>query len=183
MCLLILDKNVKPTKLTEELLVYKMLKSSMYSNSNSKYLKSMVYYSLYVQGRLYRTEFTFNNDFRWADITVRDLMLKQSEEISKWFQPPPIKKNATMVETFYRRRQRNEALRDRDVLFSVNAGFHACETFERAKIYDHNQRVEGYGLGANLYSCYIPAGAEVYRDATGLITSNQIIIGDKITEQ
>ncbi len=178
MCLLLLDKNAKPTTLTEELMVYKMLRPTKFPI----YFKSPFHSFTYMIGRPCQTEFTFNNEFRWADTVVRDLMLKQPEEISKWFQPyepPPVKANATMWEIFDNShkneyiKERREALRE--VLFSVNAGFHACETLERAEVYHENQRFSG-----DLFSCLLPAGTQVYRDTTGLITSNQIIVGDVI---
>lgn len=49
----------------------------------------------------------------------------------------------------------------------IHEGFHSMESVKRAK---------GIWMETKIFECLIPKGSKVYKDATGLIVSNQIII-------
>jgi len=58
----------------------------------------------------------------------------------------------------------------------IGAGFHAIATKKRLLESMHDG---GCYEEASIYKCTIPAGSEIYKDATGLIVSNQIIVESK----
>ena len=64
-------------------------------------------------------------------------------------------------------------------LKALGKGFHSITTEKRALSYI-NQFYSGY-LWFKVFSCIIPKGSEIYRDATGLIISNKLIIKERIT--
>lgn len=63
-------------------------------------------------------------------------------------------------------------------LKAFGKGFHSITTEERALSYKN----EIYSMSHkyNVFSCIIPEGSEIYRDATGLIISNKFIVKEKI---
>ncbi len=64
-------------------------------------------------------------------------------------------------------------------LKSFGKGFHSIATEERTLSY----KDELYPVypQCNVFSCIIPKGSEIYRDATGLIISNKLIIKERIS--
>ena len=64
-------------------------------------------------------------------------------------------------------------------LKAFGKGFHSITTEERALSYK-NDLYTVYPLN-NVFSCIIPKGSEIYRDATGLIISNKLIIKERIS--
>lgn len=58
-------------------------------------------------------------------------------------------------------------------LIAFDKGFHSYESLERAKM--------EHWLGCAIFKCTLPKGTEYYKDATGCIVSNQIIINHEVS--
>lgn len=63
-------------------------------------------------------------------------------------------------------------------LKAFGKGFHSITTEERALSYKN--QIYSISHKYNVFSCIIPEGSEIYRDATGLIISNKFIVKEKI---
>lgn len=57
---------------------------------------------------------------------------------------------------------------------ALGSGFHACETYERAKLYLEDS-IHLFPI-VGIYECTIPAGSKYYKDGSGLIVSSQLIV-------
>lgn len=64
-------------------------------------------------------------------------------------------------------------------LKAFGKGFHSVTTEKRALNYKN--QIYTIDPKYNVFSCIIPKGSEIYRDATGLIISNKLIIKERIS--
>ena len=72
-----------------------------------------------------------------------------------------------------------QALLEMHDLKSFGKGFHSVTTEKRALSYKN--QIYSMSHKYNVFSCIIPEGSEIYRDATGLIISNKLIIKERIS--
>lgn len=174
MCLLIFtEENKKPIKLTEDLTVYKVLSVNrplLISEPGQHEILTAPHnrHFKYELNKLYETQFTFNESFKKADMVVHSYMMKNHPEISD-----------IHINVFKYHNNIDEWKRDliKVNLFSVCAGFHSILTMDRVKTY-LNIYDDYHSMG--LYKATIPKGATIYKDETGLVVSNRIIINERI---
>lgn len=154
MCLLIFkEENKKPITLTKDLVVYKLLGEGM---------KAPMHMYYYIPNHRHSTNFSFNETFRFADNVVRNYMREKYPSVFEIHNLI----YRTYYEIGYQANELKNALK-KEVL-SVCQGFHSASSIKRLI----DCRYDYY----NTYQAVIPKGSTIYKDETGLIVSNHIVI-------
>jgi hypothetical protein len=156
MCLI--TKQKRPEILKEDLIVYKELNNCWDSTTNDYEIKSCLTSFKYELGVLYQTE-------------IKESEIPRNFDTIAWnlnFKPMSQKDRDLLYEQYSRLSDSTSDVRFfQELGYKVyGAGFHSFESKYRTN--DIN------------YECVIPAGSEVYRDKSGLIVSNQIIIKHRL---
>lgn len=152
MCL-ITEQN-KPIKIRKDRIVYKKVKLSFRQNTICSLNFGNFTYTL---NKLYETDFTFLN-FDENEILAYDNIVNKAYDypFSDYDYDYPFS--------------------DNDKLIVIAEGFHSASAIKRFDMCDK------YIQNAIIVKCTIPKGSLIYKDKTGLIVSNKIIVDEIVDE-
>ena len=155
MCLI--TKQSKPTILTEDMVVYKSLyiKTTYFLNLKFKFLQKQKILSIY-----------YKNIWKLHCLYKTNITETYSSDELRFYD---ICAYDTYINNICTINQLPQLIYN-GTLHSYSTGFHTADTAERAK-----------EIGYSVFKCIIPAGSEIYKDDSGLIVSNQLILVENIS--